>query len=76
MIQRLLNEDLKETITKEKKHLADDPGMVISLHHRSISCSLVHYFSKQYTMDKKIDVENWCCLIVYSDTCFKNILYF
>lgn len=42
MIQRLLNEDLKETITKEKKHLADDPGMVISLRHRSISCSLVH----------------------------------
>lgn len=31
MIQRLLNEDLKETITKEKKQLADDPGMVISL---------------------------------------------
>lgn len=26
MIQRLLNEDLKETITKEKKQLADDPG--------------------------------------------------
>lgn len=29
MIQRLLNEDLKETITKEKKHLADDPGMEV-----------------------------------------------
>lgn len=31
MIQRLLNEDLKETITKEKKQLTDDPGTLISL---------------------------------------------
>jgi hypothetical protein len=31
MIQRLLNDDLKETVAKEKKQVEEEPGTVTSL---------------------------------------------